>query len=167
MSFRYFSPRCWLPVLTVVFCVGGFTANAQDEPSADKVAEYRKAAEQGDASAQYKLGVCYDSGEGVAKDEMEAVKWWRKAAEQGDAMAQFDLGVCYDSGEGVAKDKIEAVKWWRKAAEQGYAPAQFNLGNSYAQGEGVVKDTVEAYKWFNLASVSRNKAYPIKVIKIR
>ena len=131
MSFRYFSPRCWLPVLTVVFCVGGFTANAQDEPSADKVAEYRKAAEQGDASAQYKLGVCYDSGEGVAKDEMEA------------------------------------VKWWRKAAEQGYAPAQFNLGNSYAQGEGVVKDTVEAYKWFNLASVSRNKAYPIKVIKIR
>ena len=43
---------------------------------------YRKAAEQNDAKAQYNLGVCYDNGQGVAKDEVEAVKWYRKAAEQ-------------------------------------------------------------------------------------
>ena len=33
---------------------------------------YRKAAEQGNASAQYTLGVCYCSGEGVLRDPVEA-----------------------------------------------------------------------------------------------
>ncbi len=41
--------------------------------------------EQGDAYAQFLLGVIYEIGRGVTKDESEAVKWYRKAAEQGDA----------------------------------------------------------------------------------
>ena len=50
---------------------------------------YRKAAEQGDAKAQYNLGNCYYFGNGVTENEQEAVKWYRKAAEQGDAKAQY------------------------------------------------------------------------------
>jgi tetratricopeptide (TPR) repeat protein len=69
------------------------------------------------AWAQCKLGVCYQFGRGVAKDEAEAVKWYRKAAEQGNADAQFNLGLCYANGHGVGKDEVEAVKWFRKAAE--------------------------------------------------
>ena len=57
---------------------------------------YRKAAEQNYAEAQNNLGVCYANGQGVAKDEVEAVKWFRKAAEQNYAEAQNNLGVCYD-----------------------------------------------------------------------
>ncbi len=45
--------------------------------------------------AQYNLGICYANGQGVTKDEAEAVKWYRKAAEQNHAMAQYNLGVCY------------------------------------------------------------------------
>jgi TPR repeat protein len=52
---------------------------------------YHKAAEQGDADAQFNLGVCFDNGEGVAKDPVEAVKWYRMAAEQGDARARKKL----------------------------------------------------------------------------
>ena len=37
---------------------------------------YRKAAEQGHAEAQYNLGSCYDNGDGVAKDEIEAYAYW-------------------------------------------------------------------------------------------
>ena len=52
----------------------------------DKVfEEYQKAAEQGNAAAQCKLGVCYDNGTGVEKDEQKAVEWYQKAAEQGYA----------------------------------------------------------------------------------
>jgi TPR repeat protein len=36
---------------------------------------YRKAAEQGDAPAQFNLGNSYANGEGVAKDAVEAAKW--------------------------------------------------------------------------------------------
>lgn len=44
---------------------------------------YRKAADQGHAESQYKLGECYQYGWGLEKDEVEAMKWYRKAAEQG------------------------------------------------------------------------------------
>ena len=60
---------------------------------------YRKAAEQNDAMAQYNLGCCYANGQGVAKDEVEAVKWYRKAAEQNNAMAQYNLGICYTTAK--------------------------------------------------------------------
>ena len=61
----------------------------------------RKAAEQGDAVAQYKLGVMYYDGSGVLQDYAEAVKWYREAAEQGHAIAQNSLGQMYDLGQGV------------------------------------------------------------------
>lgn len=44
---------------------------------------YRKAAEQGDATAQNNLGVMYTNGLGVGQDYAQAVEWYRKAAEQG------------------------------------------------------------------------------------
>jgi TPR repeat protein len=114
--------------------------------------EFRKAAEQGLAQAQYNLGVCYEYGKGVKKDLREAVKWYRKAAEQGLAQAQYALGISYAQGEGVEQDPHEAVRWYRKAAEQGLAQAQFNLGFSYGDGDGVEKDLREAVKWFRKAA---------------
>ncbi|MGR5554634.1 tetratricopeptide repeat protein, partial [Vibrio alfacsensis] len=72
---------------------------------------YRKAAEQGHASAQCNLGVMYAKGDGVLENDKEAVKWYRKAAEQGDADAQFNLGVMYAKGEGVVKNPTKAYMW--------------------------------------------------------
>ena len=43
-------------------------------------------AEKGNAPAQFNLGLMYDNGRGVPKDEAEAVKWYRKAADQGDVV---------------------------------------------------------------------------------
>jgi TPR repeat protein len=96
-------------------------------------------AEKGNANAQEYLGYCYHTGQGVAKDYVEAVKWHRKAAEQGNAVAQRNLGICYQHGNGVRKDKAEAAKWYRKAAEQGDAYAQYNLGVCYSDGDIVAK----------------------------
>jgi len=112
----------------------------------------RKAAEDGNASAQFELGKRYHNGTGVEKDASEAVKWYRKAAEQGNALAQSSLGISYIKGEGVEKDATEAVKWLRKAARQGNTYAQFNLGVCYARGEGVEKDAAEAVEWFRKAA---------------
>ena len=47
------------------------------------------------AEAQYNWASAIHTGEGVAKDQVEAVKWYRKAAEQNYAEAQYNLGVCY------------------------------------------------------------------------
>ena len=52
----------------------------------------RIAAEQGDADAQFNLGVLYKNGRGVAVDAVKAALWFRLAADQGHASAQFSLG---------------------------------------------------------------------------
>ena len=111
-----------------------------------------KAAEQGDAGAQYNIGFRYYFGKFVPEDYAEALKWFRKAAEQGYAHAQFSLGFLYDHGHGVLENDAEAFKWYRKAAEQGYADAQYNLGNMYGNGWGVPEDKAEALKWWRKAA---------------
>ncbi len=100
------------------------SAQAAEAPTPKEIAERRSKAEKGDAVAQFLLGYNYVSGQGVPKDDAEAVKWFRKAADQGDAGAQDSLGRLYGNGQGVPKDETEAVKWFRKAAEQGYSSAQ-------------------------------------------
>ena len=93
----------------------------------ESVKWYRKAAEQGHAPAQCKLGFVYEIGQGVDKDYNEAIKWYHKAAGQGLAVAQYNLGVAYLHGFCVAKDEKLAVKWFRAAAKQGNVKAQENL----------------------------------------
>ena len=112
----------------------------------------RKAADQGDAEAQYQLGNCYYDGDGVAKNYAEGVKWYRQAAEQGLASAQFKLGLCYKAGNGVAEDPAEAVKWFNRAAEQGFARAKFHLGHCYRYGEGVARDEAKAEAYLREAT---------------
>ncbi len=114
--------------------------------------EWRPLAEQGNAKAQYNLGLMYRNGHGVPQDDAEAMGWWRKAAEQGNAGAQNNLGVMYRNGHGVPQDDAEAVGWYRKAAEQGYATAQHNLGVMYGKGLGVPLDYAQAHMWFNLVA---------------
>ena len=112
----------------------------------------RQAADQGDAEAQFNLGIAYAKGQGVLKDEAEAVRWYRLAADQDDARAQHNLGFMYANGQGVLKDEAEAMRWYRLAAEQGDAMAQLNLGVRYDNGEGVLKDDAEAVHWYRLAA---------------
>ncbi|MBR0222370.1 MAG: ankyrin repeat domain-containing protein [Synergistaceae bacterium] len=52
---------------------------------------FKKSAEQGDAEAQYNLGMMYANGNGVAEDQWEAVVWLRKAAKQGHKAARNEL----------------------------------------------------------------------------
>ncbi|MDA7635388.1 sel1 repeat family protein, partial [Alphaproteobacteria bacterium] len=85
------------------------------------------AAEQGIADAQYNLGQMYQLGEGVRKDDEEAVRWYRLAADQGYAEAQFNLGVMYANGEGVLQDNKKAHMWWNIARSNGHAKADHNI----------------------------------------
>ena len=113
-------------------------------------------AEQGDAQAQFNLGVIYFNGDGVAQDYKTAVKWYTLAAAQGDASAQYNLGLMFEEGNGVAQDYKTAVKWYTLAAEQGYAHAQNNLGNKLIDGQGVAQDYNAAFKWYTLAAEQGN-----------
>lgn len=110
------------------------------------ITTYRSAAEKGNATAQYKLGILYWFGIGIAQNDAEAIRWLRKAADQGHSYAQTSLGVIYDKtnfdflydsriiDEGnLIEDgnNAEAINWYLKAANQGDAYAQFRVGLFY------------------------------------
>lgn len=113
---------------------------------------------QNDAEAQYNLGVMYDNGFGVARDEHQAISWYQKAANQGYAMAQFNLGMMYEDGQGVAQDYHQAFTWYQKAAHQGHAKAQNALGLLYVEGKGVPQDFRQARFWWNKAALQTTNA---------
>jgi uncharacterized protein len=58
-----------------------------------RIAGLKKMAEAGSSKSQFELGVAYAQGNGVAKNEREAIAWFRKAAEQGLPEAQHNLGL--------------------------------------------------------------------------
>lgn len=55
---------------------------------AEALKMFQQMAEQGDARAQYALGMMHDHGQGVAQDDNLAFEWFFKAAEQGMVKAQ-------------------------------------------------------------------------------
>jgi uncharacterized protein len=91
---------------------------------AASVDSLKERAAQGDAGAQYNLGVMYDKGQGVPQDYAEALMWYRLAAAQGDAEAQYRLGLVYSLGNGVPQDYVQAHKWFTLAAATFTTPSE-------------------------------------------
>ena len=116
----------------------------------------RPLADQGDAHAEFTLGLLYGNGRagafGLPHDRAEAVKWFRLAADQGNPAALVAMGLSYKTGDGVRQDYAEAMSWFRRAAEEGNAEAQRDLALAYANGEGVPQDNSLAYVWYSLAA---------------
>lgn len=98
--------------VAIFFALSVWAGGAVSGPFEDGVAAYNRKdyaaasalfkplAEQGNAPAQYSLGLMYRNGRGVPKDDQQAVFWYRKAADQGNADAQYNLGIT-GSGLGV------------------------------------------------------------------
>lgn len=108
------------------------------------LALWRKAADQGYAPAQARLGDMYDKTE----EDKEAVEWYRKAAVQGNAAGEFGLGEMYAKGEGVAKDPVQAYGYVSSAAEKGYLQAMILMRELYRTGGlGVTVDPVKSAEW--------------------
>ena len=99
---------------------------------------YRKAIEQKNPQAAFRLGVFYLEGIGVKKNERKAAEHFFEAAKQNYARAQYNLGCMYAAGTGeLVKDESAAVYWFTLAAKGGDATAQRVLGVRYLEGRGV------------------------------
>jgi TPR repeat protein len=130
--------RKFLSAAAIVFTLAG-AAQAQDFDKgwdaydagdyATALQEFRPLAEQGDAIAQFYLGLFYRVGKGVPQHFKEAVKWYRKAAVQGNASAQNSLARRYQLGEGVPQDIVLAHMWYNIGNANGNELAAKNRGN--------------------------------------
>ncbi len=111
----------------------------------------KAAADAGNPDAQFDLGYAYLFGEGVGRDDTEAVYWFFLSAEQDHMYAQYFLGALLEEGRGISQNSRRAAQYFNAAAEQGHAYAQYELGYSYLYGRGVAKDLVLAYAWLSIA----------------
>lgn len=103
----------------------------ETEPSADHVASLywsMKAADQGIAAAQTRLGTIYHEGLGVDRDPGRAAFWFLQAARQGHPGAQMMIGGFCHLGIGIQADRIEAVRWLSRSSLQGNPLARAYLG---------------------------------------
>ena len=107
----------------------------------EAMAWYKKAAENGNADAQWKLGGSYFAGAfGVKKDLEKAESWLRKSAEQGHAGGQCGLGGCYFA----KNDWVNAKHWLEKSVAQG--PANKNYAEAKHMLEAVMMFLKADYK---------------------
>jgi len=125
------------PVIAGLLCTASLVmpANAasfEDGETAYEQHDYKTAmellqpvAEQGNAQAQYKLGLMYDNGFGVKADTALAADWYRRAAVQGDKAAErhyeannfaYNLGLP-KTAQTKPSDKVVAAKEIKAVAQ--------------------------------------------------
>ncbi len=109
----------------------------------------RKAADQGQAEAQFNMGYYLIQGIGIEKDEEAAIEWLLKSAESNYCSAQYYLYICYAKGIGVEKDIEVSGQWLVKAAENEYPKAKMDAAYAYYNGtNGLEQNYEEAVRWF-------------------
>jgi uncharacterized protein len=120
----------------------------------------QKPADQGNAEAQYTLGLSYLNARWFEKDDARGKQWVQRAADQGCLDAQRELGRSYEHGlHSIWQDFGDAILWYRKAADQGDDEAQFALAHIYERGEGVPRDTAQALEWYRKAAANTGNSF--------
>ncbi len=112
----------------------------------------KKAAAQGDATAEAVLGDIFSDEKLGRQNYAQAVVWYRKAADQGYREGEFGLGSRYLLGQGVLQDLGEARRWLTPAANQGHPYAQFLLAKMFEEGQGGPVDVASARKYYGPAA---------------
>ena len=118
---------------------------------------YKKAAVNGDSTAQFALGLNYYRGNGLEKNYTDAIYWLTKVAERGNVEAKHYLWDCYSS-KGTQRDTVKAIYWLTKIAECGDTSVQRRLGDFYAKGQYAPQDSSKAIYWFAQAAEQGNVA---------
>ena len=117
-----------------MIAIPAYANDFQDGLDAIHETNYKKAlkklmplAESGHAAAQYNIGVMHEWGNGVPKDNSQALKWYKRSAELSHKDAQNNLGALYSKGEGTEQNFVEALKWFLISAENGSEGGQKNI----------------------------------------
>lgn len=123
---------------------------------------YQKAADSGDAYAEWRLADAYNNGDGVDFNHDEYIKWLNKAAKDGSEEAQFDLALSKLFGYwGFEKDVDGAIDEMEKIVTKSQNPyvlcryAQLLLG----EREEIEQDKDKAMSILNKIKDKEDPAY--------
>ena len=137
---------------------------------------YRKAAEQNYVQAYTALGFMYEHGQGVRKNEKEAIRFYWEGATLGEATAQYNLALLLDRTGinpkrlgikdkslatqseiiGVTLAKTASIRWYVSAVQQFVPDAILALGLKLENGEGIRRNLSSAALMYQLAADQGN-----------
>ena len=113
----------------------------------------------GHAKAQSTLGIAYQDGNGVRRDDLAAAHWFELAAAQGHRAAQYALAGMFEEGEGgLKKDRAKARQLYLLSANQGFDKAQMEVGMAYEVGDGVPRSREHAIQMLRASGLGRGIA---------
>lgn len=117
----------------------------------DALELYREGAEQGDAEAQFMMGLFYEEGVLVPRRCDKALNFYNKSANQNHIRAMQQLAEIYRFGKGVPQNEDTSIKWLLRAARVN-GKGMALLGTlCYMEGKGVHQDWLMAMRWFQEA----------------
>ncbi len=112
---------------------------------------YRRAAQDGDAEAYFRLGRLYASKHPLFDDPARAVGLLERALSENVYGAERELARLYEDGRGVPKDLARARDLYAVAAD-GNPWAARDAGRAWASSDGVVPDFEQAVRWYRRAA---------------
>lgn len=110
---KYGTSREWSEYVVGCVCKALGVANNADE----SIIGIRQSAERGNPSAQVKLAIRYQSGQGVEKNLEQYIYWLRNAAESDYAGAQFLFGKELYLGRNCERSLSSAILYLDRAAK--------------------------------------------------
>ncbi len=122
----------------------------------------RKLAEGGDPAAEFAMGAHYVTGEDVAQDYPQAVRWFSLAADHGHVTAQSTLGAYYGIGRGVQQDYSKAYFWSILAQAGGDEASKYRIPLlvSHLSRPQIVAIQQQANNWLKEHQIASSKPSP-------
>ena len=122
-------------------------AGSEDLPLA--AAYYRRGCDLGDARACTNLGVTFENGQGVFRDDVKAAELYAKGCTGHDAHGCTYLGFMYQGGRGVPRSPVKAYEMFLAGCDGAHSVGCTHLGILYEEGEGVALDYGRAGRFYS------------------
>lgn len=127
-------------------------AAAESGRLAEAISKLSPHARQGNATANYALGLIYMRGaEDAGATAKLSHEHFKRAAQSGHVGAVFEVAFQFERGIGTEPDLKRALRLYQLAARSNHLNAQFNLAVLLSNGTGVEPDLAQAYFWITAA----------------
>lgn len=150
VAMRYFNQAAEKGYLPAIQLLAKYTLLNDKDPEGS-IKWFKKAAAEGDVSAQMFMAASYMYGVGVKQNPDVARKYYIDAAKQGNSIAQFALAEYFIDSRHSANTQLGLI-WLGKSAAAGNLNAMTKLGLLYIEGNKVDQDVARGVDLLNKAA---------------
>ena len=127
--------------ITFILLITNLSAAATDEQRK----QFKENCENGDAVSCHNMGIMYNHGDGVSKDDLKALEFYAKACDKNYYTSCSSAAVLYEESETLKQDMKKAFKLYSKACGGGDAFGCHNAAVFYSKRKGMERVAISLY----------------------